>query len=81
MLVYFDNCAIQRPMDDKTDFRIRVEAEAILSLLELIENGFVEMVSSAALLYELSNTPDPERIKKITTKVILPTDLIREIQI
>ncbi len=63
MLVYFDNCAIQRPIDDKTDFRVRVEAEAMLSLLELTENGYVEIVSSVALLYELNKTPDPERIE------------------
>ena len=146
MLVYFDNCAIQRPMDDRTDFRIRIETEAMLGLFELIENGYLKLISSVALLYELGNTPDPERIeygmhvlslskktlpltqdvvdkakffekknikpidalhlafsvlneidylctcddrflrraneiKKISTKVILPTDLIRKIQI
>lgn len=28
MLIYLDNCSLQRPFDDRTQHRIRVEAEA-----------------------------------------------------
>jgi hypothetical protein len=28
MLIYLDNCALQRPFDDRSQQRIRVEAEA-----------------------------------------------------
>ena len=37
MLVYFDNCAIQRPLDDKSNFRNRMEAEAMIVLIEMID--------------------------------------------
>ena len=62
MIIYFDNCAIQRPLDNRSNLRVRVEAEAVIALLELIEDGSLMMVSSDVLFYELSKTPDPERV-------------------
>jgi predicted nucleic acid-binding protein len=62
MLVYFDNCAIQQPLDDKSNFRIRLEAEAMIVLIEMIENGSLKMVASDVLIFEINNTPDPERV-------------------
>jgi hypothetical protein len=38
MKIYLDMCSIQRPLDTKTQLRIAVEAEAILSE----ENGVRE---------------------------------------
>ena len=62
MLVYMDNCAIQRPLDDKSNLMNRIEAEAVMGLFELIEKKRFELVNSEVLMYELNNTPDPERI-------------------
>ncbi len=62
MKVYMDNCAIQRPLDDKSNLRNRIEAEAVMGLFELFEQNKLEMVNSEVLLYELGNTPDIERI-------------------
>ena len=61
MLIYLDNCALQRPFDDRTQYRIRVEAEAALVLVQLVENGGLDLLSSDALVYEISKTPDPLR--------------------
>jgi hypothetical protein len=36
MRIYFDSCSIQRPFDDKSQIRIRIETEAILSIIALI---------------------------------------------
>lgn len=33
LLVYLDNCALQRPLDDRTQFRVRVEADAVTAVL------------------------------------------------
>lgn len=33
MRIYFDNCSLQRPFDNKSQLRIRIEAEAILSII------------------------------------------------
>ena len=57
-----DNCAIQRPLDDKSNLRNRIEAEAVMGLFELIEQQKLDLVNSEVLLYELGNTPDNERI-------------------
>ncbi len=57
-----DNCAIQRPLDDKSNLKNRIEAEAVMGLFELIEERKLELVNSEVLLFELNNTPDPERI-------------------
>jgi len=50
--VYFDSCAIQRPLDNRQQVRIALEAEAILGLLGLVESGEIEIVSSEALVLE-----------------------------
>lgn len=61
MLIYLDNCSLQRPFDDRTQHRIRVEAEATLVLVQLVENGSLQVLSSDALLYEIDRAPDPFR--------------------
>ena len=33
MKVYFDMCSLQRPLDDKSQLRVLVEAQAVLGLL------------------------------------------------
>jgi predicted nucleic acid-binding protein len=55
--IYFDNCALQQPLDDKTQMRIRLEAEALLSVLELCKAGELELISSEALEREIEKKP------------------------
>lgn len=62
MRIYFDSCSIQRPFDDKSQIRIRIETEAILSIIELIEDGRIDLITSSVVEFELKKTPDPERI-------------------
>ena len=57
MRVYLDTCSLQRPLDDKTQLRIRLEAEAILSVLDLVKAGQLELVSSDALAFEIGRNP------------------------
>lgn len=61
MRVYFDICAIQRPLDDDSQLRVRLEAEAVVALIELCEAGQLELVSSAAHEIENRQNPFPER--------------------
>lgn len=61
MRIYLDMCSIQRPLDTRTQPRIAVEAEAILGVLTLCEAGQVELLSSAALVFELDRNPHPVR--------------------
>ena len=62
-------CSIQRPLDTKTQPRIAVEAEAVLGVLTLCEAGQVELLSSAALVFELAHNPHPVR-KEYAIKVL-----------
>ena len=61
MRVYLDACCLQRPLDDRSQPRINLEAEAVLTILGMVENGDLELVSSQALEFEVERTPDPER--------------------
>jgi predicted nucleic acid-binding protein len=61
MRIYLDTCSIQRPLDSKTQIRIVLEADAVLGILTLSEAGMVELVSSDALLFEVSRTPNVTR--------------------
>ena len=67
--IYLDMCSIQRPLDSKTEPRIAVEAEAILSILSLCESGQLRLVGSEALLFELGRNPHPVR-KEYALKVL-----------
>ena len=61
MRIYLDTCSLQRPLDSKTQVRIVLEADAVLGILALSEAGLVELVSSDALLFEVSRTPNVTR--------------------
>ena len=57
MKIYLDTCSLQRPLDDQSQLRIRLEAEAILSILDLVHAGDIELVSSDALDFEIKQNP------------------------
>jgi predicted nucleic acid-binding protein len=61
MLIYLDMCCLQRPCDDRTQTRVRVEAEAVLGILARCESGAADLVSSDALEYEAGRNPHPVR--------------------
>ena len=61
MKIYLDNCSLQRPLDDKTQPRIRVEAEAITEILLLCRSNFLTLVSSKALEIEVEETSNSKR--------------------
>ncbi|RME11203.1 MAG: PIN domain-containing protein [Ardenticatenia bacterium] len=54
-------CAIQRPLDSATHFRVVLESEAILGILTLCESGQIQIISSDALVYETERNPWPLR--------------------
>jgi len=65
MRVYLDVCCLNRPFDDRTQDRIHLEAEAILTILKYIEKKQWLMINSDAILYEVNKIPDPERKTKV----------------
>lgn len=67
-------CSLQRPLDTKTQVRIAVEAEAILSIITLWEAGEIELISSPALMFEAEQITLPAR-KAYVLEVLLRANL------
>ena len=61
MRIYFDMCSLQRPLDDKTQLRVLLEAQAVLGVLALCESGKADIVASEALVFESDANPDSVR--------------------
>jgi hypothetical protein len=64
MKIYLDNCCLNRPFDDQSNLRVRLEAEAVKAILLLCEQGQWQLVSSRIAAFEIANTPDEGRRKK-----------------
>jgi len=65
MRVYLDNCTWNRPFDDQTYLRIRIESEATLYIQEQIQAGQLELVWSFILDFENDQNPFVERQRAI----------------
>lgn len=61
MRVYLDCCCLQRPFDDQSQPRIRIETQALLAVLTAVESRAVSLVSSEVLAYEIGQIPDSGR--------------------
>jgi hypothetical protein len=65
MLIYLDNCCLNRPFDDQTQIKIRKETEAKLVIQDRIKSGDYSLSWSYILDYENSANPFPERRETI----------------
>jgi predicted nucleic acid-binding protein len=66
--IYLDNCVLNRPFDDQSQERIRLETEAIILLLSRIERKELYWLGSEAFEIEIDKTPDAEqksRLKRV----------------
>jgi hypothetical protein len=64
MLIYLDMCCLKRPFDDQSQPRIRLESEAVLTILAR-EPDSVQFVRSTALVLENNLNPIRERALKV----------------
>lgn len=64
MLIYLDMCCLKRPFDDQSQPRIRLESEAVLTLLAM-ESDRLGFVRSVALILENDVNPVPERAARV----------------
>jgi predicted nucleic acid-binding protein len=65
MKIYLDACCWNRPFDDQSQNRVRLEAEAVLSILEMAKLGKLEIIGSDIIDDELLRMPDDERREKV----------------
>lgn len=75
MKVYLDTCSLHRPLDDKAQVRIALEAEAVLAILALSEAGAVSLVSSDVVVFEVDRNPHPQR-KAFVSEIIVRAPII-----
>ncbi|MEW6237251.1 MAG: PIN domain protein, partial [Candidatus Omnitrophota bacterium] len=65
MKIYLDNCCFNRPFDDQSHIRIRLESEAKLKIQEEIRAGNLNLGWSYILDYVNSKNPFHERKNQI----------------
>ena len=65
MRIYFDSCCLNRPYDDLTNNTVRMECEAILSIIDNCGAGDWSYFSSDVLLDEILETADQGRREKV----------------
>ena len=76
MKLYLDVCCWNRPFDDQSQNRVRLEAEAVLSILEMAQSGEIEILGSDIIDDELSGLSDNERREKVELLLALTSSQI-----
>lgn len=74
MRLYLDNCCLQRPLDDQTQPRIRVETEAVFAVLAAVQDGEHVLLGSEALDYEVARIPDESRRNEVLAVLALASE-------
>ncbi|MDQ3522669.1 MAG: PIN domain-containing protein [Gemmatimonadota bacterium] len=64
-VIYLDACCLNRPFDDQSQDRIRLESEAILLILAHMARREWRWVGSEVLDFEIQQTPDLERRRRV----------------
>ncbi|HHY23273.1 MAG TPA: type II toxin-antitoxin system VapC family toxin [Clostridiaceae bacterium] len=65
MKIYLDVCCLNRPFDIQYDDRIRIEAEAILSILLQCQQGNWQLISSDITSIEISKIQNINKKQKV----------------
>jgi hypothetical protein len=77
MRIYIDTSVFNRPFDNQTQPRIILETQALRTILQLIEDGQLELVSSSVLDYENSRNTSPVRQRWFASACNLPKSTSR----
>lgn len=64
--IYLDACCLNRPFDDQSQDRLKIETDAILSILSHCQSGEWELIGSEVIDLEISKIPDDERKEKVS---------------
>ncbi|WP_321508463.1 PIN domain-containing protein [uncultured Methanoregula sp.] len=75
MKIYMDVCCLCRPFDDLQNRKIRLEAVAILTILDRCSQDW-ELVGSAVIDDEISRLADIEKRLKVEQKLTLISEYI-----
>ena len=78
MRLYLDLCCFNRPFDDQSQTRVRVETDAKLELQAHVSTGKVELIWSYVLDYENAQNPFAERRESIARWRSVAVDRVPE---
>ena len=76
MKVYLDACCLNRPFDDQSQPRVRLETEAISLILEKLYQREWDWVSSEMLIYEVGQNPDLENRQRVLSFASLAYQIV-----
>ena len=82
MLIYMDCCCLNRPNDDQTHDKVRIETDVIIMILFRCFYGSWKLVGSDIIEYEIMKTPDLNKrnqaldLYKIKKENIVINDMI-----
>lgn len=74
--LYLDASVLNRPFDDQRQIRIKLEAEAVVSILQRVEAGAFEMIRSAVLDFENGANPFLERRERISSYLAMAKTIV-----
>jgi len=88
MKLYLDTCCYNRPYDDRTQEKIYIEGEAILTIINICKQNHGEIVGSAVLDLEINQIIDGEKREKvkyfylqtITKKIDYTVDILNQVK-
>lgn len=60
--IYLDVCCLNRPFDDWTQERVRLEGECIMTIISLCESRQCKIISSSAIQAEINQNTNLERL-------------------
>jgi predicted nucleic acid-binding protein len=72
--IYLDVCCLNRPFDDSSQDRIRLEAEAVLSIYRKCRLGEWTLLTSEVIESELRQTPDTQRVALIMAALAIAAE-------
>ena len=78
-LIYADICCLCRPLDDLQQSRIKLEAEAIMSILENCEQKKWILVNSDAIQFEIAKNVNYKK-EKLEKLLSIATDAANYLQ-
>ena len=67
MKIYMDNCCYYRPFDDQTQDRIRLETDAVISIVARCEAGEWDLIGSEVLEHEMAKVSDLDKYENAVT--------------
>ena len=75
--IYLDVCVYNRPFDSQSDERVALETSIFIYLLEGIEKGNYQLITSESLEFENEKNPDLQRKARVSTYFKLSEEYVR----